>query len=168
MDRLWAPWRMEYIDTAKDTEKPDRCVFCSALDSENDAAQILERRSTCFALMNKYPYNNGHLMVAPNKHVASLDCLNRDEYADLFELVRDMQATLDATMQPHGYNVGINLGRVAGAGVPGHIHIHIVPRWNGDMNFMPVIGDTKVIPQALSDTYSMLKAKKTELFDNKR
>ena len=168
MDRLWAPWRMEYIDSAKDTEKSDQCIFCYALESEDIDAQVLERRATCFALMNKYPYNNGHLMVAPNKHIASLESMTRDELADLLELVRDMQAVLDAVTQPHGYNVGINMGRVAGAGVPGHIHIHIVPRWNGDMNFMPVIGDTKVIPQALTDTYNILKAKGCELFDKKR
>jgi ATP adenylyltransferase len=159
---------MEYIDSASDTEKSQQCVFCNALGCEDDSVHIIERRESCFSLMNKYPYNNGHLMVAPLKHVAGLDCLDRNELADLFELVRDSQAILDAVMSPHGYNVGINIGRVAGAGVPGHIHIHIVPRWNGDMNFMPVIGDTKVIPQALEATYRLLKTKKIELFDNKR
>ncbi|MCB1196438.1 HIT domain-containing protein [bacterium] len=160
MEKLWAPWRIEYILNA---DKSGECIFCNALEGNSKDNHIIIIRDTCFALLNKYPYNSGHLMVAPKKHTDDLALLSRDELADMMELTRDCKQLLTSVMNPHGFNIGINLGRVAGAGILDHIHIHIVPRWNGDTNFMPVIGDTKVLPQSLYDTGIVLKKKAQEL-----
>ena len=162
MERIWAPWRIEYITQA---DKIDECIFCRALKNRNTGNDdyVLIVRKTCFAMLNKYPYNNGHLMVAPTEHVGDMDSLSREVMADMMELTRDCQRILTDVMKPEGFNIGINCGRVAGAGVVDHIHIHIVPRWNGDTNFMPVIADTKVMPQALKDTQQVLKSRAMEL-----
>jgi ATP adenylyltransferase len=135
------------------------CFFCDyakspARDGEN---LVLLRGRSCFVVMNRFPYNNGHLMVAPLAHTGDLGRLKTVTRAELFDLLVTAQKTLDRALRPEGYNIGINLGRVAGAGVPGHVHIHIVPRWNGDTNFMPVLGLTKVIPQALKDLHHRLQ-----------
>jgi ATP adenylyltransferase len=147
-DALWAPWRLEYICG----EKPAGCFLCDALASDEDRRSLLLRRGeTCAVIMNRYPYNNGHLLVFPNRHIRDLGEMTREERAESMDLVCDAVEALRATMRPEGFNVGVNLGRAAGAGLEGHVHTHIVPRWNGDTNFMPVLADTKVIPQALAD-----------------
>ncbi|MEW6534690.1 MAG: HIT domain-containing protein [Candidatus Auribacterota bacterium] len=161
MNTVWAPWRIEYI-TAPD--KIEGCIFCNALSHDDSVHHVLVRRESCFALLNKYPYNNGHLMIAPNQHTGCMEHLAVEVMGEMMELVRDCKQILSAAMCPDGFNIGINIGRVAGAGILEHLHIHIVPRWNGDTNFMPVIGDTKVMPQALDGAYQALMKKKIELF----
>ncbi|MBI3272690.1 MAG: HIT domain-containing protein [Planctomycetes bacterium] len=154
MRQLWAPWRIEYI---KEADVPG-CVFCRLLAERNDDKNlILVRRQKTFAILNRYPYNSGHLMVAPLAHKADLKDLDDVELLEMMRLLADMQALVQATMNPQGFNLGVNLGRTAGAGVLEHIHLHLVPRWNGDTNFMPVIGDVRVVPQALSDLFAQLR-----------
>jgi ATP adenylyltransferase len=148
MDRLWAPWRMPYIKSHKDSAP---CFLCAALRSKKDAAHyIVERGRTCVAILNRYPYATGHLMIAPNAHRGSLVDLTEDETLEMMELTCRMQRALERSLAPHGYNIGMNLGRVAGAGLIGHVHQHLVPRWNGDTNFMPVTAETKVMPMSLA------------------
>lgn len=163
MRHIWAPWRMKYIVCADD--KQQGCIFCNALKAKDDQKyQILIRRENCFAMMNKFPYNSGHLMVASNKHTGDLSALSKEIMADVMELTVDCQKIINEVMSPEGFNLGINNGKAAGAGIVDHIHMHIVPRWNGDTNFMPVLSDTRVVPQALEDTYQILLKKKIELF----
>jgi ATP adenylyltransferase len=147
---------MEYIDAAKD-ESDDTCVFCDKPSSGNDqAAYILARTDQAFAMLNAYPYNPGHLMVAPFRHVGDLEDLTRDELAETNDLLQRSIHALKEVSGPHGFNLGLNLGRVAGAGIPGHVHWHLVPRWNGDTNFMSVAGETRVLPELLAETYAKL------------
>jgi ATP adenylyltransferase len=147
---------MEYINSAHDEDV--ECIFCAMLDDGNDEKNfILTRERQAFALLNAFPYNPGHLMVAPLRHVGELEELTDDEMIDAGHLQQRSVRALRDEMDPHGFNVGMNLGRVAGAGVPGHVHWHVVPRWNGDTNFMPVIGHTRVLPESLDDTYKKLK-----------
>ena len=148
---------MEYIKNHKDSSP---CFMCAALKSKKyDVHHILERGRTCFAMLNKFPYANGHVMVAPIAHRGSLAELGEEETLEMMELTRAMQRALDKAFAPHGYNIGMNLGRVAGAGLLGHIHQHIVPRWNGDTNFMPVTAATKVMPMSLTAVWkALLKA----------
>lgn len=143
---------MEYILNIK----AKGCIFCKKLKEPDSKALIIKRRKTCFSMLNIYPYNNGHLMVAPKRHVARLDLLMKNELNELIQLVTESQRLLEQKLRPHGFNIGLNIGRTAGAGVVGHLHFHIVPRWDGDTNFMPIIGETKVIPQLLEETYKML------------
>lgn len=151
---IWAPWRMGYILEPKG----QGCFLCEALSAEDDERTlVLERREACFSIFNRYPYNNGHLLVAPNAHKGDLLELDDAELAGIMRLTRDTVGLLGRAMSPHGFNVGINLGACAGAGVPGHLHVHIVPRWQGDTNFMPVIGGAKVIVQSLEALYKALK-----------
>ncbi len=162
MRQIWAPWRIKYI---LDNEQQEGCIFCNALKSEDDTKhQVLIRRKNCFAMINKFPYNSGHLMVAPNEHTGDLSVLSKKVMAEVMELTVDCQKIITDVMRPEGFNLGINNGKVAGAGIVDHIHMHIVPRWNGDTNFMPVLSDTRVVPQALEDTYRILLDKKVELF----
>ncbi len=154
MEHMFAPWRIEYIKM----EKMEGCIFCVLpKEREDEKNLILHRGSTGFVIMNNYPYNPGHVMVAPYRHVPSMEDLTDDEAMGIHELVRLSIKAIRNVMNPQGFNIGINMGRVAGAGIEDHMHVHIVPRWNGDTNFMPVIGDTKVIPQAIRDTYNELK-----------
>jgi ATP adenylyltransferase len=154
MKRLWAPWRMVYI---KGATKASGCLFCRTARSTKDKENLLLHRGRLsFVIMNRYPYNSGHLMVAPYRHVPALEELSDKESADLLRLAGKCLQVLNKSMKPEGYNVGMNLGRVAGAGVLGHLHLHIVPRWGGDTNFMPVLGDTKVVAEALEETYQKL------------
>ncbi|MBI2899302.1 MAG: HIT domain-containing protein [Planctomycetes bacterium] len=154
METLWAPWRMKYIREASD----ERCFFCEYLRQRRDARNLILRRGrTCFAILNRFPYNTGHLMVAPLAHKPTLHELGPEEMVELLDLARSMQSALDRFLKPHGYNLGVNLGRVAGAGVVGHVHLHLVPRWNGDTNFMPVVGGTKVMPMTLGESYRGLR-----------
>lgn len=156
MEKIWAPWRIKYI---KKVGKKG-CVFCRTIKSKNDRKNyILYRGDHSFIILNIYPYNNGHLMVAPFRHKPSLRQLKKNEITDMMSLVQIAQNTLDKTIRPDGYNIGINEGKISGAGIVGHVHIHIVPRWNGDTNFMTAIANAKVIPQPLNDLYSKLKRK---------
>jgi len=154
MDRLWAPWRMEYILAAKVPE----CFLCDIIASDDDAAHLVLRREThALVLLNKYPYNNAHLMVAPYRHVADLTELTPEEAAAVMHLTQFTIARLRQAVHPQGFNVGINLGKAAGAGLEEHVHVHVVPRWVGDTNFMPMLADTKVMPQALHELYDQLR-----------
>ena len=155
--RIWAPWRLEYVkDASKD--KGSECIFCAALDADDDAANlVVHRGDRCFVILNKFPYTNGHLMVAPYEHVAELQRLDEETLAELMSLAQRGMNALEQSYAPHGYNVGFNQGRVAGAGVEHHIHMHVVPRWGGDTNFMPVLGDTRVMNQARHDSYETVK-----------
>lgn len=153
---LWTPWRMQYILNADDKKG---CVFCRKQREKDKKALIVKRGKKCFSMMNIYPYNNGHLMIAPKRHVSGLDLLTDEELVELIKLVTESQKLLQKKVKPHGFNIGLNIGRVAGAGVVGHLHFHIVPRWNGDTNFMPIIGETKIMPQLLEETYELLVRK---------
>ena len=153
MKVLWAPWRMAYI--AGDREQG--CLLCSKLKERDDRGNlILYRRSQSFVILNRFPYTSGHLMVAPNRHVASLDELNEGEMVALMALLKQSIIILKRALKPDGFNMGMNIGSVAGAGIEDHIHFHIVPRWNGDTNFMPVLVETKVMPEYLEKTYDRL------------
>jgi ATP adenylyltransferase len=157
MDYLWAPWRLSYVAAAKPPAADDPCFLCRGLAEANDRANLLALRTPLSVVMlNRFPYNNGHLLVAPRAHKGRLDELTAEELLEVQETLRRMVGVLDELMHPDGYNVGLNLGRAAGAGLPGHVHWHIVPRWNGDTNFMPVLGDVKVIVQSLETLYDLL------------
>lgn len=157
---LWAPWRLAYIKsepppTANTEGEP--CFLCRYLAEQKDAENlVLLRTNLSCVVLNRYPYNNGHLLVAPLAHTADFRALGDDEMLDLQRLIGRMLARIGETMRPDGFNVGLNLGRVAGAGLPGHLHWHIVPRWNGDTNFMPVLADVNVVPQSLEALYHLL------------
>lgn len=155
MDRLWAPWRVKYI--TKILKQHKGCVFCKILKQKKDKENfIFIRTKHCFSVLNIYPYNNGHCLVLPNRHIDSLKKMTKEEKDEFYALQETTMDILDKILKPEGYNVGINLGRVAGAGFPDHIHIHIVPRWRGDVNFMPVTANTKVISQSLHSIYKKL------------
>jgi ATP adenylyltransferase len=157
VERIWAPWRLEYVkDASKDSA--DECIFCAKPEEGDDeAALIAHRGDRCFVILNKYPYTNGHLMVAPFEHLATIQDLPAETVAEMMALSQRAISILESKYQPHGYNVGFNQGRVAGAGVEHHIHMHVVPRWGGDTNFMPVLADTRVMPQTLEQSYEALK-----------
>lgn len=143
---LWAPWRLEYVQSDKQKE----CIFCLAASGDQYQANwIVERGERCFMMLNTFPYAPGHLLIAPLRHVAELDELDGDEMPELLVLARRSIAALRSAMSPHGFNVGLNLGEVAGAGIADHLHLHVVPRWQGDNNFMPVVADTRVMNEAL-------------------
>lgn len=155
MKHLWSPWRLEYL-TAQEAEE---CVFCSAAEGEDDREKlVLLRGERAFLILNRYPYNNGHLLVVPYAHVPSLEDLDTPTLTEMMVLVNRGLRALRAAMNPDGFNLGANLGKVAGAGVADHVHIHLVPRWSGDTNFMPVVGEMRVIPQTWLQTYDDLKA----------
>ncbi|MDD3653489.1 MAG: HIT domain-containing protein [Desulfotomaculaceae bacterium] len=152
MKQIWAPWRSVYIGGEHD----DRCIFCKILESDTDAENlVLFRAEKTFVLMNRYPYTNGHVMVVPKRHVGDLEDLTDEEMLELFKNTQKMIKAL-RSFNPEGFNVGINMGSIAGAGVPGHVHVHVVPRWGGDTNFMPVFGDVRVISESLEVTYKKL------------
>jgi ATP adenylyltransferase len=153
MDRIWAPWRSVYIGK----DHGSACIFCDKLTSDRDKENyVVCRGDKVFVLMNLYPYNNGHLMVAPKRHAGDLADLEQEELTELFLVTQKMVGVLRTAFNPEGFNIGINLGKIAGAGVPGHLHIHIVPRWGGDTNFMPVIGDVRVISEGMDLTYQKI------------
>lgn len=156
MKVLWAPWRMAYI---RQSPKPARCIFCAKARASQDRANLLLHRGQHgFVMMNLFPYNSGHLLVAPYAHVDSTERLSDESALDLMRLTNLSLRVLRARIKPDGFNVGVNLGRVSGAGVEGHVHLHIVPRWNGDTNFMPLLSETRVMPEHLDATYRKLKA----------
>lgn len=157
MDHLWAPWRLSYVATAKPPTGDDPCFLCTGLADDNDRAHLIALRTPLsVVILNRYPYNNGHLLVAPRRHKGRLDELTPEELLETMETLRRMVGVLDELMHPDGYNIGLNLGHAAGAGLPGHLHWHIVPRWHGDTNFMPVLADVKVIVQSLDSLYDLL------------
>jgi ATP adenylyltransferase len=157
--RIWAPWRLPYVKGASG-EGEQGCIFCVKPSEDDDEANlIVHRGERCFAILNLFPYTNGHLMVAPYEHVAALPELDADTVAEMMRLTQRAMSVLDEEYEPHGYNVGFNQGRVAGAGVEHHIHMHVVPRWGGDTNFMPVLADTRVMPQTLDESYAALKGR---------
>ena len=157
LQRLWATWRMKYV-TSLEAERAG-CVFCEiAAEEDGPGNLILYRGETCYIVLNLYPYNNGHAMVVPFRHVASLTDLTDAERCEMMQHAALLQEALTEKMRAHGFNLGMNLGRVGGAGIPDHVHMHLVPRWSGDTNFMPVIGETKVLPEALPDTYEKVRA----------
>lgn len=154
MEHIWAPWRMEYIRM----NKPDGCILCEKPAESTDTLNyIVHRAESNFIILNTYPYNPGHLLVAPYRHVDGLEKLTIEELHEHFELVTKCIRVLRESLNPGGFNIGTNTGRVAGAGIADHIHTHIVPRWQGDVNFMTVVADIRVIPEALADTYRQLK-----------
>lgn len=156
---LWAPWRMPYLKSITNKKSPTGCFFCdyAAAPKKDRVNLVVLRGKTCFSVLNRYPYAGGHLLVAPLAHKGDLSLFTDRERDELFEQLLRMQKTLDRMMHPQGYNIGVNIGKAAGAGVPGHLHFHIVPRWFGDVNFMTSVGHAKVIPQALSDLHEELQ-----------
>ena len=154
MERLWSPWRMAYVTG---TRSDPGCIFCQALDIPSQASLVVYRGDRAFVILNLYPYNNGHLMVVPRRHIAALAEAEREELHELMELTRRAEIALTEAYTPHGLNVGLNLGRAAGAGVADHLHIHLVPRWNGDTNFMTVVSDVRVLPESLEESAARLR-----------
>ena len=156
MEQIWAPWRIKYIQM----EKVEGCILCEKPRQNSDTQNyILHRGGKNFVMLNGYPYNPGHLMIAPYRHVANLEELTKEELHEHFEIVGRSIKILRQVFDPGGFNIGINMGKVAGAGIDDHIHTHIVPRWQGDTNFMPVVSDVRVVPEALAETYDKLKGK---------
>ncbi|MFZ2323273.1 MAG: HIT domain-containing protein [Ignavibacteriaceae bacterium] len=158
MEKLWSPWRSQYIDSFKSDAEPGKCIFCqmAELNPEDLDNLLIDRGNFTFTVLNLYPYNNGHLMIVPFRHTNDFTSLNKDEYTEAIEKLQLAQRALAKVLSPHGFNIGANIGKVAGAGIDDHIHFHIVPRWNGDSNFMPVLGDVKVISQDLKETKNKL------------
>lgn len=154
-ERLWAPWRLEYIKRA---DELDGCVFCLAAAGDDEEALVVHRGEHAFVLLNRFPYSSGHLMVAPYRHLGEFGALSDEEALESHRLAEQGMAALAETYAPQGYNVGWNLGRIAGAGIVDHVHLHVVPRWAGDTNFMPVLADVKVLPEHLRETRSRLAA----------
>lgn len=157
MDSLKAPWRIDYILSPKDPDTTGALFETIAQSEEDEANLVVARDKTCYALLNRYPYAGGHLMVVPYKRVTDLAGLNNEELQDLMVLARRCQEALKAVMKPDGFNMGFNIGKVAGAGIAEHLHFHIVPRWNGDTNFMPVLSQTGVLPEALTEVAAKLR-----------
>ncbi|MGH2963116.1 MAG: HIT family protein [Solirubrobacterales bacterium] len=155
--RIWAPWRLAYVkDASKDTE----CIFCAKpAEGRDEECFIVHRADRCFVILNTFPYTNGHLMVAPFEHVGRLQDLDADTVAELMALASRAMAVIEDAYGPEGFNVGFNQGRIAGAGFDSHIHMHVVPRWAGDTNYMPVLADTRVMPQTLEQSYDALKGR---------
>jgi ATP adenylyltransferase len=157
MKHLWAPWRLSYVTAAKAPSAGDACFICTGIADKDDRKNLLALRTPLSVVfLNRFPYNNGHLLIAPCCHKGRLDELTSEELLETMETLRRMVALLDELMHPSGYNIGVNLGEAAGAGLPGHLHWHIVPRWNGDTNFMPILSDVKVIVQSLDTLYDLL------------
>lgn len=157
MEQLWAPWRLAYVASAKAPSDGDPCFICNGLADNDDRKHLIALRTPrSVVVLNRFPYNNGHLLVAPCSHKGRLVDLTSEELLETMETLRRMVSVLDELMHPNGYNIGVNLGHAAGAGLPGHLHWHIVPRWNGDTNFMPILGDVKVLVQSLDTLYDLL------------
>jgi len=155
MDYLWTPWRYRYI---ADASKNDGCIFCDALAAKDDSkTHIIFRGANNFIILNRFPYTTGHVMIVPYAHVAELSAAEPDALAEMMRLAQRVQSALEGIYHPQGYNLGMNLGRAAGAGVAGHLHLHVLPRWAGDANFMSVVGETRVEPEELSTTYEKLR-----------
>ncbi len=160
MERLYSPWRSKYIESFKihsEDNKEDACIFCAALTNPNDKERlVVHRGKLAFVIMNLYPYNSGHMMIVPNRHTADFGSLTPDEHADCSRLLQAAQAALIDMSHPHGFNIGMNLGKAGGAGIEDHLHWHIVPRWNGDTNFMPTIADIKMVSEDMERQWQHL------------
>mgnify|MGYP000706048588 CR=1 FL=1 len=154
LEHIWSPWRMEYI---RRSSKSTGCIFCNALKHDSDEYLIVKREPTAFVILNRYPYTSGHVMCVPYAHVSRLQDLPQSSRAEMMELVNQSVQVLQKVYHPEGFNVGMNLGEAAGAGVADHLHMHIVPRWGGDTNFMSAVGRTRVLPELLEDTYQRVK-----------
>ena len=155
--RLWAPWRSAFL-----SQPPSRgCIFCAAKRSrrQDRARHVVTRGGHAFVLLNRFPYNNGHVMVAPYRHVGRIERLRPEEWTEMLTLSQALVRTMRRRLRPHGFNLGVNLGRTAGAGIPGHLHLHVVPRWNGDTNFMPLLAGAKVVSQSLDELYDLLTSR---------
>lgn len=154
-ERLWAPWRLEYVQTADSTA--DGCFLCRLPDEADASAHILRRGERAYVMLNAFPYTSGHLMVAPYRHLGDLRELGKEELAEIDSLLQEALGWLEEAYGPEAFNIGVNMGRAAGAGAPGHIHWHIVPRWTGDTNYVTVLSETRVLPELLSQTYERLR-----------
>ena len=154
MEHLWSPWRLAYVSGGA---KSDRCVFCDAQTADEATPLVVFRGSTCFVILNLFPYNNGHLLIVPYRHIASLATATEAELCEMMQLTQRSELALTEVYGPHGLNVGINLGKPAGAGILDHVHVHVVPRWNGDTNFMTIVGQTRVLPEELAQTADRLR-----------
>lgn len=159
LERLWAGWRTEYIDTVigEDTDRVDACLFCALPDVEADEALVIVRERHAYAVLNAYPYTSGHLMVVPTRHVGELDELSADEAVEVMSMTQQATTAIRRAYDPEGMNVGMNLGRAAGAGIPGHLHVHVLPRWGGDTNFMTSVAESRVLPEPLSKALDRLR-----------
>lgn len=158
MEKLWSPWRSKYIESIKNDSDEKECIFCAmkVYNPDDDDNLVVDQAINTFTVLNLYPYNNGHLMVVPKKHTSEFTELNEIELSEVMKKLQSAQIALTKVVHPHGFNFGANIGKVSGAGIDEHIHFHIVPRWNGDTNFMPVIGEVKVISQDLLETKNKL------------
>jgi ATP adenylyltransferase len=158
LNRIWAPWRAQYVrDASSETQPHSVCFLCHGLADDDDRKNLIVlREANSFVVLNRYPYNNGHLLVAPHKHRGTLAELTGADLLEPLETIRKMTAVLDRMFQPQGYNIGLNQGKAAGAGLPGHLHWHVVPRWDGDTNFMPILADTKVLIESLQDLFDRI------------
>lgn len=154
MNKLWSPWRSNYIQSFKHKSDDEECVFCTApkFDISDDESLVVYKSKLCYVMLNLYPYNSGHLLIIPYRHMSDLEDLTEDEFSEITKLLTLSKKVLNNVMKPHGFNIGANIGKAAGAGIDQHIHFHIVPRWNGDTNFMPTLGEVKVISQDLLET----------------
>ena len=169
LDVIWAPWRSKYIrevSSAKKQNREQRCIFCEAVKKDDNEALILYRGKSCYVMMNLYPYNTGHIMIIPYNHVPSIEYLSSSELLEMMQLVKISIKIIKQALNPDGFNIGINLGRAAGAGIEEHVHMHVVPRWVGDANFMPIIAGVKVLPQDVQETYKILKPYYEEIHAN--
>lgn len=155
MDHLWTPWRMSYIETLKDA--PQACVFCAKLECDDKEEFVLRRGETCYAALNVFPYNSGHILIVPHSHVKDLEELPCDCLLEMMTLCQQALAALRLGYHPRGFNVGFNLGTAAGAGLPDHLHMHVVPRWTGDSTFMSVFGNTRILPESLDESWQRLR-----------
>lgn len=158
MERMWSPWRSQYIDAFKETKEDNYCVFCSSVkgNMEDEKSLVIYNGKGVFTIMNLYPYNNGHLMIVPNRHISAINQITTEEFAEITRQISLATEALTKLYSPHGFNIGANIGKAAGAGIDAHIHFHVVPRWNGDTNFMPVVGKVKVISHDLLETRNSL------------
>jgi ATP adenylyltransferase len=164
MEKLWSPWRSQYISSFKEKNQKTNCIFCdmAELDENDQDNLIIATGNKTFTVLNLYPYNNGHLMIVPKRHTRELASITEEEQLEIFRYLQLSEKALNLTLQPDGFNLGVNIGKSSGAGIDEHIHFHIVPRWNGDTNFMPVLGEVKVISQELLDTkLKLIKAFET-------
>lgn len=155
MDHIWTPWRMSYIKNLG--EPTNTCVFCDKNDSDDCSEYVLRRHELCYVCLNAYPYTNGHLLVVPYQHVGSIESLSPECLLEMMKLCQQALAVLRKGFQPHGFNIGMNMGSAAGAGVPDHVHLHVVPRWVGDSTFISVVGCARVLPELLNDTWQRLR-----------
>jgi ATP adenylyltransferase len=158
LDRVWAGWRSDYIEGVTTGSRPEQCLFEALAALDDDEAMILERSDSTYTVMNAFPYTSGHVMVVPVRHVANLTALDGDEAAALMGATQRANAALEAVYSPEGVNIGMNIGQASGAGVPGHLHVHVLPRWNGDTNFMTSVAETRVLPESLRHSYEKLRA----------